>query len=524
MGTPFKPLSATSPSRHTLMLVVLCFLLPVALHGQYRVEHLSKPLNTAGSETAALQVGDTVLVYASLPPNSGTGAFGLKREVTHLYQARIAKSGKLSRPKHDRWGFCSHKEHTGNLALDPLSRDAYFTRADIESLRCDIWWAPAKKRRGWEKPRPLRGAVNNNHSTATHPTLGRLPDGTTILYFVSDREGGMGGMDIWYSIITDGIAGEPVNLGPQVNTAADEITPFYDQPNGILYFSSNREGGRGGYDIYCAVGQRNTWQHAEPVCGCLNSEQNDIYFTVTRHDPATNFPIGGHLSSNRKDSYFLNDSMCCYDIYRWELDSTQWIVAEEPPVDTTPSYLSLLSSFRFPLSLYFHNDDPDPMSRDSTTSADYADCQLRYALLRSTYLAHQPAAPDSAAMQRFFDSCVVGNFDRALLLLDAIEEALADGRSVQLTVSGHASPVFTDAYNHILSQRRIESLINMIRARKGGLLAHALDDGRLIVKRQPLGAGQRSTLDAQRSTSKDPVYGLPAALARRIVIVSCEVK
>ena len=500
---------------------VAYFIVSTALHpamAQYKVTHLERPYNSPGSETGALRLGDTVMVFASMPPAVSKGStFDFNDAVMQLYQARISKNGKTARPKPCRWGFNGKRDHTGNLAIDPTNRDAYFTRGDMETLRCDIWWARGMRRRGWEKPQRLRGPVNDKQYTATHPAVGRLDDTTAILYFVSDRPGGMGGMDIWYALVRDGVASEPVNLGPQVNSAADEITPFYDQQNGVLYFSSDRDGGQGGFDIYCAVGDRNTWQPAEPICHCLNSPQNDLYFTITDHDPATGIPIAGYLSSNRRDSYFLSDSMCCNDIYKWTVDSAQWKALATPAPDTLPAPQPAHSAFHFPLPLYFHNDDPDPGSHDSLTAADYADCQLRFALMRSTYMAHQPTAADSAAMQRFFDSCVVGNFDRTLELLEHLQQVLATGRQVVLTVTGYASPLHTDSYNHLLSQRRIGTFINLIRAWHGGVLSDALHNGQLRIVQQPMG------IDQSRRHAADPVYSLPAAMARRIEVVGCEI-
>ena len=493
---------------------------------QYTVTHLGKPFNTPGSETGAVRVGDTILSYSSLPPSgSNSGAFGFDNAVMQLYQARISRDGKVARPKPNRWGLNSKKDHTGNLAVDPLSHDLYFTRGNIETLRCDIWFA-RKRKRGWDKPQRLAGAVNSKQYTSTHPTVSRLADSTVLLYFVSDRPGGYGGMDIWYTMVRNGTAGEPVNLGPQVNSGDDEYTPFYDQRNGILYFSSDRAGGKGGFDIYCAVGSRNTWQKAEPVCGCLNSEQNDLYFTVTDYEPSSGFPISGYLASNRADSYFLNDSMCCNDIYEWKTESEKWKDEEEKPdtldLDTLSSFNSHLSThFMFPLVLYFHNDEPDPHSRDSVTATNYADCQRRFASLRNEYMARQTTEEDSALMQLFFDTCVVGNFERVQQLFDCIKAALDDDKRVVLTVSGYASPLFTNDYNLLLSARRIGSFINMVHAKRN--LGDALDDGRLRIVQQPMGVDNHSSLIIHHSSSNDPVYALSAALSRRIEILSCEI-
>ena len=510
-----------------LLTILLLLLLPLSLQGQYKVTHLEKPINTTGSETGAVRVGDTVLAYSTMPPEvGGNKMFGFSSAQMQVWQARIARSGKLARPKPSRWNLNTRREHTGNLALDPYTNDLYFTRCRVgdPDLRCEIFWAK-KQRRGWSKPQPLRGKVNTDNYTATHPAVGRLADSTVILYFVSDREGGMGGMDIWYTLVKNGVAGECVNLGPQVNSPADEITPYYDQVNGVLYFSSDRTGGKGGYDIYCAVGQRNTWQKAEAVCQCINSEQNDIYFTISQRDSATGIPVSGYLSSNRADSYFLNDSMCCNDIYRWEIDSSELGVRSYELVDSvdtvTPNSKHITHNpFMFPLFLYFHNDEPDPMSRQATTATSYQECQRRYAQLRREYVERQTSAADSALMEEFFDSCVVGNYERVEALFDYVEEQLDDGKGVVLTIAGYASPVFQSEYNQLLSERRIASFINMLRAWRSGMFADAMDDGRLTLVQRPHGAVEPTTA----SQSADPVYGLPAAMARRIEILSCEVK
>lgn len=494
------------------------------LHAQYRVVHLEKPFNTAGSETGALRIGDSVFVFSSLPPTVNTNSqFDMGGSLMRVYQARIAKNGKVARPKLDRWGLNAKRDHTGNLALDPVSHDLYFTRGDVETLDCEIYFARKKRRRGWEEPVELKGPVNMRGYTSTHPTVARLADSSVILYFVSNRPGGLGGMDIWYTLIKNGHSSEPVNLGPMINSAADEYTPFYDQRNGVLYFSSDRPGGKGGHDIYCAEGQRNTWKKAEAVCGCLNSEQNDLYFTISDYDSLTGRPTAGYLASNRSDSYFLTDSSCCNDIYQWVVDSGQWVTEEPVAMDTVESIDTIaqrVRRFMFPLFLYFHNDEPDPQSRQASTNAIYSDCQHRYATLRNEYIAKQRNAADSAMMTLFFDTCVLGNYNRVEELFDYVESLLDAGQRITITVAGYASPIYRSDYNKNLSQRRIASFINMVRAWRGGTFEEALGSGRLTINQQPHGAVEPTT----ESLSTDPIYGLPAALARRIEILGCDIR
>ena len=515
-------------SYHLRSILLLFVLLASSMaRGQYTVTHLEKPINTTGSETGAFRLGDTVLVYSSMEHDASLNSqFDVGGPVMQVYQARIARNGRYGKPHADRWGLNNRRDHTGNVAFDPWTLDIYFTRGSVETLNCEIYFAKHKKRRGWETPVKLQGPVNLPGTTSTHPAVARLADSTVILYFVSDRPGGLGGMDIWYSLIKNGRAQECVNLGPQINSAHDELTPFYDQRNGVLYFSSNRPGGLGNHDIYCSVGQRNTWQHTESVCACLNSPENDLYFTITSYDSTNNRPLGGYLASNRADSYYQTDSSCCNDLYRWAVDSSQWVI-EEPiasldTVDTSTlnSKLLTLNSFMFPLFLYFHNDEPDPQSRDINTATTYTQCQRRYASLRNEYVARQHNAADSAMMALFFDTCVMGNYNRVEALFDYVEALLDEGRSVTITIAGYASPVYKTDYNLNLSHRRIASFINMIRAWREGIFEEALDTHRLTIEQMPHGAVEPTT----ESQSADPVYGLPAAMARRIEILGCEAK
>ncbi len=75
-----------------------------------------------------------------------------------------------------------------------------------------------------------------------------------IMMFASNRPGGMGGFDLYYSLFRNGKWSSPVNFGPDVNTSADEFRPriciHTEFSNYLLIFSSNRPGGSGGYDLY----------------------------------------------------------------------------------------------------------------------------------------------------------------------------------------------------------------------------------------------------------------------------------
>jgi outer membrane protein OmpA-like peptidoglycan-associated protein len=109
-----------------------------------------------------------------------------------------------------------------------------------------------------------------------------LYNDSTVL-FSSLRAGGFGGYDIYVMLKKDGAWQNPKNLGPSINTPYDEITPFLTSGSEELYFSSDRLGGFGGFDIYRATfGLESGWWNRPVNMGPgINSTRNDMHFRVS---------------------------------------------------------------------------------------------------------------------------------------------------------------------------------------------------------------------------------------------------
>ncbi|MEE4198001.1 MAG: hypothetical protein V2I54_10170 [Bacteroidales bacterium] len=100
----------------------------------------------------------------------------------------------------------------------------------------------------WVNARKLDKTISHRKSNETHASL--TPDGKT-LYFTSNREGGYGGLDIYSSVRDEkGKWSDPVNLGPGINTSFNEETPFVSHDGKYLFFSSEGHNTIGGYDIF----------------------------------------------------------------------------------------------------------------------------------------------------------------------------------------------------------------------------------------------------------------------------------
>ena len=130
--------------------------------------------------------------------------------------------------------------------------------------------------------------LNSNEYTITNPVLSSTGD---TLFFASDMEGGYGGMDIYYSVKTNGKWGRAVNVGPVLNTEGIEIPSYYNGKK-ELFFSSNFHPGYGGFDIFKSPWDGNIWGKPENLKSPLNSTKDDLgYIPVSENL--------GYFSSNR---------------------------------------------------------------------------------------------------------------------------------------------------------------------------------------------------------------------------------
>ncbi|MBP5396004.1 MAG: hypothetical protein J6Y34_03305 [Bacteroidales bacterium] len=378
----------------------------------------------------------------------------------------------------------------------------------------------------WKKPWRLGAPVNIPGTVSSQPCVADA-NGTEVLYFVSDREGGFGGLDIWYAVREeDGSFLSAVNLGGTVNTAGNELTPHYDAKTGRLYFSSDGLPGLGGYDIYMLEGGLNAWKSSPQNLGYpLNSPANDIAFCCVSGGAQ------GYFASNRSAPLSLTDAICCNDLYHFEMrfeeervHTDTLLCAEGNAPQATVS--SLQAASMLPLTLYFHNDEPDPRSTADTTSVDYHTTLAFYLAMLSQYEDEYSSGlhgseADSARMRirRFFTDSLSQGYRRLQRFLKLLDDDLAQGSRVALTVEGHASPLFSDSYNMHLSSRRIHSLLNSIREYGNGMLMPYLADGRLRVEADPKGKRQAMPYVSDNPNDRrNSVYSVAAALERRIRI------
>lgn len=191
-----------------------------------------------------------------------------------------------------------------NEGAQTLSADGHFmfyTACNRPEGRgsCDIYFS-SRLKGNWSFPDNLEAPVNTKAWEA-QPSIS--PDGRT-LYFVSNRPGGIGKMDIWKSDLNDeGKWQKPVNLGEGVNTAGNEMSPFIHKDNHTLYFSSDGWVGMGGYDLFISrFGKDSLWSEPVNLGYPINTWSDEIGMVVTA-DGSKAFFSSAINDSTGKDIY-----------------------------------------------------------------------------------------------------------------------------------------------------------------------------------------------------------------------------
>jgi len=539
------------------------------------ITHLDKKINTPYSEFGPLRRGDT-LYYSSYRYKPRTDNNDPPRKITKvLTQQGTAKGRPLSRK------FNETDKLTAHSSLTPDGRRIYYTICEYVKdldIRCDIFYRDLDSRKRWGKAKKLPASVNQPGTTSTHPSIGKDPiTGKEVLYFVSNRSGGKGGLDV-YQVEIKGDRFEAVESLTTINTPEDDITPFYFSKSNTLYFSSKGYRGLGGFDIYQAQAGTSGWEIPAHTGYPLNSSYNDVYFSLNADSTQA------YISSNRPGSFFLEkeNKACCNDIYEVKIlppppptpkeevvidtivtippvavvpptppvekpelpisivDTTTIVtipptvptppvvippvVVQKPPTPVTPeaavptpTTITKLENL-LPLPLYFHNDEPNPRSWTTTTTKNYTTTYERYKGLRNIYL--QEVSPsEQSAVHLFFEEGVEQGYQQLIVFTDGLLILLKKGKKIRVKLSGYTSPRALSDYNLALGQRRTSSVLNFFNQYQNGILQNYLANGQLFF--QEISYGEKtapSSISDQLTDPKNSVFAPAAARERRVEI------
>ncbi|MBN2165021.1 MAG: OmpA family protein [Marinilabiliaceae bacterium] len=360
---------------------------------------------------------------------------------------------------------------------------------------CDIYFSQ-RTENGWAKPVNLGSSLNTPY-WESQPSFSA--DGQT-LYFVSNKPGGYGGRDIYsarvVSLKDDGtpIFAEVKNMGPVVNTAKDENSPFIHPDNKTLFFSTDGWPGMGEMDIFYSVkNEEGIWSQAKNVGYPINTNNDEIGFIVNAKGDKAYYSTDG-----------FSDSFGGKDIYTFEL-----------PEDVRPSPVSYVKGFVYDaetnkrISAKFELLSLRTGKLVATTNATKYSGQFLLCLpsgenyafnvsksgylfysdhfdLKENYDASKPKLIDIylnpikagqiiTLKNVFFETDSYMLRDESKVELDRVCMLLNENTDIKIEVQGHTDNIGSAAYNNDLSQKRANEVVNY-------LISKGIDKKRLASK------------------------------------------
>lgn len=283
------------------------------------ITHLDSTINKVNTEGAPVNVDDNTLVFTSL--RTDKKEFIIEDDTAKTIKRKLY----VAKRENNAWKFGGEYGsnlndvdfNNGNACFSPDRKRLYFTRCKLnfkEEMICAIY-VSEKNGDDWSEPVKLPKNVNNPKFTSTMPAVTTDPaKGNDVIYFVSNNKEGRGGLDIWYTVYDakNKVYKTPKNAGNKINTAQNEITPYFDNETRTLYYSSDGLGGLGGYDVFKAVGDGKKWMSTENIGQPVNTGADDIFYTISTNREE------GFFVSNRKGGNSLKNSTCCDDIYTYK--------------------------------------------------------------------------------------------------------------------------------------------------------------------------------------------------------------
>lgn len=353
--------------------------------------------------------------------------------------------------------------------------------------RCDIYVAK-KESDDWGKPYDLQPPVNTP-GWESQPSISS--DGRT-LYFVSNRKGGYGGYDIWKSTVTDKGWSEPENLGPNINTAFDEQSPFIHADDSTLYFCSDGWPGMGGKDLFVShLGKDGKWGKPVNVGYPINSSGDENGLTVTATGQYAFF------ASNKLNGYGG------YDIYTFELPESdrphlvtyvKGIVTDAKthrPLDAAVEIIDLEKNS--PVYQDYSSPEKGDFLATLTAGKNYglnvskngylfysANFSLIGVKAKEPYNLNIELSPIEVGNKVvlnniFFDTNKFDLKPDSKAELEKLLEFLAQNPSIRIEISGHTDNVGNMQSNQILSENRAKAVYNY-------LVAAGVNPQRLLYK------------------------------------------
>ncbi len=479
------------------------------------IENLGTNINSEYPDYGAVvNIDESVIFYSSRRPTT-TG--GERSEDDMMY----FEDTYWSKKKDDKW---EKSKNIGKPINTPLHDAVVGIAPDGQTLLLyrddnngDIYWSKQVGEK-WTEPMPFPEPINSEfqESSASYSYNGKR------LFFVSDREGGYGGKDIYYSDRDeDGNWGEVHNLGNVINTKYDDIAVFAYADGKTIYFSSEGHNGMGGFDIYRAELNNGKWSVPENLGYPINSPDPDVFFSIGasgRNAYYSSNRVEGYgdqdiykitfLGAKKEPVYSSEDPLIASNsegiknaniessisIKKSQLTLLKGIVSDEITQQPIEANVELIDNEAGEVLASFHSNSatgkylislPSGHNYGIAVSADgylfYSDnfvipkFESYHEIRRNIKLQRIEIGKGIALNNIFFEYKKAGLSKESKVELQRILKLMQKYPTLEIEVSGHTDNIGGEEYNKSLSQRRAKSVVSY-------LVKHGINAKRMIAK------------------------------------------
>ncbi len=274
------------------------------VNGEIELENCAR-INDRETQFGPAIYGDE-LVFLTRPKRGNIDP-ATRKTYFKLFRAPLSREGVPGNPRPFSVELNSNYNE-GPVSFTQEDRVIFFTRtqqrdgATVEDLTGKVnlgIYSAYRAEYDWAGVRAL--PFNGKNFSNQHPTV--MPDGKRV-FFASNREGGYGGYDLYFSDYWEGRWSEAINLGPEINTEGNEAFPHI-HPSGRLFFASDGHGGQGGYDLFMINLSGRRWGDLINLPSPVNSPGDDVGIALTADGNRAYLVSNREAGKGQDDIYLL---------------------------------------------------------------------------------------------------------------------------------------------------------------------------------------------------------------------------
>lgn len=449
---------------------------------EYAVEHMQNPLDIHPQPLTKILNAYPLQYFPVLTADEKTIIYTARdgksfHDDENIVISQKDESGQWTKPVSISPNINS-QFNEGTCTISTDGRVLIFTNCDGRQRigSCDLY-VSYKTGEEWSVPKNL-GKNINSMSWDSQPALSA--DGRK-LFFVSDRAGGFGKRDIWVSKKNhDGIWQRAENVGPEINTKEDEVSPFI-HVNGItLFFASKGYPGFGGFDLYKSELQESTWSNPENLGYPLNTHEDQVSLFVSTNGKSGYYSYERNWNSKQSQSF----------LYSFEFPSDH--IIKNRSIYLTGHIYDIETNEPLDASIELYNvgsEEPSSIFSSDPVSGKYftilnANKKIALYIDREGYLFESRSfeidrESGNSIVKNFYlkpikkgNSVLLNNlffeFNSASITLDSktellkIVQFLLNNPATKILIAGHTDDLGTEEYNKTLSTNRAKSVYDFL--------------------------------------------------------------